>query len=40
MGPKGGQMTDETARHLRAAGSKIMRDEAALAWMYGGGALG
>ncbi len=32
-------MTDELARHLRAAGSKILRDEAALAWIYGGGAL-
>ncbi|HXJ22055.1 MAG TPA: sulfotransferase domain-containing protein [Polyangia bacterium] len=30
-------MTDEIAQHLRAVGSKIVRDEAALAWMYGGG---
>ena len=30
-------MTDEIARHLRAVGSKIVRDEAALGWMYGGG---
>jgi hypothetical protein len=30
-------MTDEIAQHLRAAGSKIVRDEAALAWMYGTG---
>ena len=32
-------MTDEIARQLRAAGSKIVRDEAALTWMYGGGAV-
>jgi hypothetical protein len=31
-------MTDEIAQQLRAVGSKILRDEAALAWMYGGGA--
>jgi hypothetical protein len=32
-------MTDEIARELRAVGSKILRDEAALAWLYGGGAI-
>jgi len=31
-------MTDEIARQLRAVGSKILGDEAALAWVYGGGA--
>jgi hypothetical protein len=31
-------MTDEIAQQLRAMGSKILRDEAALAWVYGGGA--
>jgi hypothetical protein len=31
-------MTDEIAQQLRAAGSQIVRDEAALAWIYGGGA--
>jgi len=30
-------MTDEIAQHLRAVGSKIVRDEAALRWFYGGG---
>jgi hypothetical protein len=30
-------MTDEIALHLRAAGEKILRDPAALAWLYGGG---
>jgi hypothetical protein len=30
-------MTDEIAEQLRAIGSKILRDEAALAWLYGGG---
>ena len=30
-------MTDEIARQVRAMGSKIVRDEAALAWIYGGG---
>jgi hypothetical protein len=33
-------MTDEIAQQLRAVGSNILRDEAALAWMYGGGPLG
>lgn len=33
-------MTDEIAQQLRAVGSKIVRDEAALAWIYGGGAIG
>ena len=32
-------MTDEIAQQLRAVGSKILRDEAALAWIYGGGAV-
>jgi hypothetical protein len=32
-------MTDEIARHLRAVGAKIARDEAALAWIYEGGAM-
>ena len=32
-------MTDAIAEHLRAAGSNILRDEAALRWMYAGGAL-
>jgi hypothetical protein len=30
-------MTDEIAQHLRAAGAKIVGDEAALAWLYRGG---
>lgn len=33
-------MTDEIAQQLRAVGSKILRDEAALAWIYGGGPVG
>jgi aryl sulfotransferase len=33
-------MTDEIAQQLRAVGSKILRDEAALAWIYEGGAVG
>jgi hypothetical protein len=32
-------MTDEIAQHLRAVGSKILSDEAALRWFYGGGAI-
>ncbi len=32
-------MTDEIAREVRAFGSKILRDEAALAWLYEGGAV-
>jgi aryl sulfotransferase len=32
-------MTDEIAQQLRAAGAKMLGDEAALAWMYGGGAV-
>jgi hypothetical protein len=32
-------MTDEIAQHVRVAGSKIVGDEAALAWMYGGGTV-
>jgi hypothetical protein len=32
-------MTDEIAEHLHAAGSKIVRDEAALAWLYRGGTI-
>ena len=32
-------MTDEIAQHLRAAGSQILSDEAALRWLYGGGAI-
>lgn len=31
-------MTDEIAQQLRDVGSKILRDHAALTWMYGGGA--
>ena len=30
-------MTDEIAQHLHAVGSKILRDEAALGWLYRGG---
>lgn len=33
-------MTDEIAQQVRAVGAKILRDDAALAWMYGGGAVG
>ena len=33
-------MTEEIAQHMRAVGSKIVGDEAALEWMYRGGALG
>jgi len=33
-------MTDEIARELHAVGAKILRDEAALAWIYGGGPVG
>jgi hypothetical protein len=32
-------MTDEIAQQVRAVGSKILRDEAALSWIYGGGAV-
>lgn len=32
-------MTDEIARHLRAVGERIVRDEAALRWIYEGGPL-
>jgi len=32
-------MTDEIAQEVRAVGSKIMPDAAALAWIYGGGAV-
>jgi hypothetical protein len=30
-------MTDEIARHLYEVGSKIVRDETALRWLYNGG---
>jgi hypothetical protein len=32
-------MTDEIAQHLRGIGSRMIADERALAWAYGGGAL-
>ncbi|HLK91062.1 MAG TPA: sulfotransferase domain-containing protein [Polyangia bacterium] len=32
-------MTDDIAQQVRAVGAKILRDQAALAWMYGGGAV-
>jgi hypothetical protein len=32
-------MTDEIARQVRDVGAKIVRDEATLAWIYGGGAV-
>jgi Sulfotransferase domain len=32
-------MTEEIAQQVRAVGSKILGDEAALAWIYGGGAV-
>ena len=33
-------MTDEIAQHLHTVGSHILRDEAALGWLYRGGELG
>ena len=33
-------MTEEIAQHMRAVGSKIVGDEAAMEWMYRGGELG